>query len=198
MLEQLFGSKTRIRLLRLFFRNTERSFFVREMSRELGVQINAVRRELDLLVQSTLVIETDAPGDVNKAKAGAQLRKYYRVNPGSLIYPEMQALLLKSEVLNEQQFVEKLKEKAGDIKLLLLTGRFVNDKEVESDMLLIGKIKQRVVGKIIEEYEKESGCDVRYTIMTEQEFFERRQMMDKFIFALFESKKMMIVNLLEL
>ena len=45
-LEKLFGSKTRTKLLSLFFGNPERSFYVREMTRVIEEQINSVRREL--------------------------------------------------------------------------------------------------------------------------------------------------------
>ena len=44
--EKLFGSKTRAKLLRLFFENPEKSFYVREMTRVIDEQINSVRREL--------------------------------------------------------------------------------------------------------------------------------------------------------
>ena len=55
MLDQLFGSKTRVRLLRLFLHNPEQAFFVRQLSRKIGAQINGVRNELDNLVDLGLV-----------------------------------------------------------------------------------------------------------------------------------------------
>ena len=47
--EKLFGSKTRAKLLQLFFSNPEKSFYVREMTRVIDEQINSVRRELNNL-----------------------------------------------------------------------------------------------------------------------------------------------------
>jgi len=198
MLEHLFGSKTRYRLLRFFFHNVEKAFFVRELTRALDVQINAIRRELTLLVKSGLVEETDAPGHVDEKKAGATLRKYYRLNLGSLMYPEMQALLMKAQVLDEQVFVERLKEQCGDIQMLLLTGRFAGEKDVATDILLVGDLKMRNVEKAIKEYEKDIGFEIRYTTMEEAEFFERRHMMDKFLYALFEAKHIMVLNELDM
>lgn len=194
MLEHLFGSKTRFRLLKIFFRSPERSFFVRELTRLLDIQINAIRRELELLIAAGLVIETDTPGHVNKSAAGAGLRKYYRLNTDSILYPEIQALLLKDRVLNEQQLIRQIQDGAGDIDLLLLTGRLVGEADVESDLLIVGNIKERTLEKMVAEYEKEAGFEIRYTIMTSTEFYERRQMMDKFIFSLFETKKILVIN----
>ncbi len=48
-IEKLFGSKTRAKLLKLFFESPEKSFYVREMTRVIDEQINSVRRELSNL-----------------------------------------------------------------------------------------------------------------------------------------------------
>lgn len=55
MVEQLFGSKTRVKLLRLFFSNPNRSFYVREITRKVEEQINSVRRELANLLSIGLI-----------------------------------------------------------------------------------------------------------------------------------------------
>ena len=44
--EKLFGSKTRAKLLDLFFSDTSKSYYVREITRVIEEQINSVRREL--------------------------------------------------------------------------------------------------------------------------------------------------------
>src|ERR1051326_7065453 len=69
MIEQLFGSKTRVKLLYLFYSNPNRSFYVREITRKIDEQINSVRRELGNLL--TIGIITSDSTD-NKL--------YYEVN----------------------------------------------------------------------------------------------------------------------
>src|SRR5207302_62720 len=69
MIEQLFGSKTRVKLLQLFYSNPNRSFYVREITRKIDEQINSVRRELSNLL-SIGIITSDA----------TQNRLYYEVN----------------------------------------------------------------------------------------------------------------------
>lgn len=193
MIEQLFGSKTRYRLLRLLFRDPQASFFVRELARALGVHINAIRRELKLLCDLQIVAEYDR-GPEKKKTTGSSLRKYYRLNTQSLLYPELQSLLLKAHILDEQVFLTNIKKEAGTIVFLLMTGRFLGDHTAPSDLLIVGDVKERTLAKIIAHYEHDIGFEVRYTVMTKDEFFDRRQMMDKFLFALFEGKKMVVVN----
>jgi predicted transcriptional regulator len=69
MIEQLFGSKTRVKLLKLFFSNPDRSFYVREITRKVDEQINSVRRELANLLSLGL-IKSDSSNN----------RLYYEVN----------------------------------------------------------------------------------------------------------------------
>src|SRR6476469_7383755 len=55
MIEQLFGSKTRVKLLQLFYSNPNRAFYVREITRKIDEQINSVRRELSNLLSIGLI-----------------------------------------------------------------------------------------------------------------------------------------------
>jgi Fe2+ or Zn2+ uptake regulation protein len=194
MLEHLFGSKTRLKLLRTFFRKPEEAFYVRELTRILDVQINAVRRELEILVSSGLVVEVDKD-KVSKDKGnGSNLRRYYSLNKESILYPEMHALLVKAQVLGEQKFSDEIQNKAECIKLFILTGQFTSDKRAPSDILLVGNIKERAVLLIVKKYEKEFGFEIRYTLMTEDEFVDRRHVMDKFLFSMFDGKHLKVVN----
>ncbi|MBI4426923.1 MAG: helix-turn-helix transcriptional regulator [Candidatus Magasanikbacteria bacterium] len=193
MLEQLFGSKTRFRILRAFFAHPERSFFVRELSRAIDTQLNAVRRELELLVNIGLLKDGEGRDDLSQ---GASLRKYYALNLQSLIYPEVQALITKLQILGQQELIKEIKEKGGEVKLLLLSGLFTNDRDAPSDLLAVGKLKDKTIANLIAKHEKELGVEIRFTLMSEPEFKERRQMMDKFIFALFEANNAKVINAL--
>lgn len=197
LLEHLFGSKTRVRLLRVLFRTPERSFYVRELARLLEVQINAIRREIETLAIAGLLLEVEGKPE-SMAKAGATLRKYYRVNTECPIYPELQALLAKEQLTGEGDFAREVEVKVGNLDLLLVTGRFTRDSGAATDILLVGVVKERVLEKLVAEYEKKLGFQIRYTIMTRQEFQDRRYVMDKFIFSLFEANHILAVNRLDI
>lgn len=172
---------------------------MRELSREIDAHLNAVRRELVLLLKADIVIEVDGEtANQGNEEAGSALRKYYMLNENSLVFSEMQALLGKAEVMVEKQFVEKIKESGGDIKLFVLTGRFVNDKETKTDMLLVGKIKEKNVAKLVVDYEKSAEIEVRYTTMTEEEFLDRRYLMDKFVYSIFEGERIKVIDKLNI
>lgn len=138
--------------------------------------------------------ETEALKKVSGAEYGSTLRKYYRLNKDCLLYPDLQSLIGKMQILGEDALIKDIKEHGGKIKLFLMTGRFTKNSIAPSDILLVGDLKERNIIKIIADYEKALGFDIRYTMMGESEFKERRQMMDKFIFALFEAENVKVVN----
>lgn len=194
MLEHLFGSNTRVEMLRLFFRSPAEQFYVREITRSLDTQINAVRRELQLLIDAGIVLEVDDPKGVNMDSPGAKLRKYYRVNTASTLFSELEALIIKEQILEEQELVQEIIEKGGVIRLLLITGRFTDGKPAPADMLIVGDVKTRVIESLIADYEEKYDTEILYSIMKESEFLERRHMMDKFVYAMFETSHIKVVD----
>src|SRR5258708_14617684 len=90
MIEQLLGSKTRVKLLQLFMSNPNRSFYVREITRKIDEQINSVRRELSNLLNIGIIV-SDTTNN----------RLYYEVNQQYQFYePLRQILDRKSTRLN--------------------------------------------------------------------------------------------------
>lgn len=196
MLEHFFGSKTRVKLLQILFNETERFFYLRELCRLSGIHLNAVRREMTNLEKIGLVERVPNEQVNNNAdySTGTGRSKYYQLNTASLIYPELAALLLKAQVIEEQELIEELKAKAGKIKLFILTGNFTGANEVSTDLLLVGALRPLVIAKVIKDYEKNSGKEVKYTLLSEKEFRERREIGDKFLYSVFEGKNIMVIN----
>lgn len=199
MLEQLFGSKTRVRLLRLFLNNAKDAYFVRELTRKIGAQINAVRNELDNLVDMGLVVavadygEEGDDADKEKTRRSVQQRKYYRVNVESLLYPELRALFMKAQVMLEKDFVRRLTV-AGPINYLALTGFFVSEEPSPTDLLIVGKLNRDKLANVIRNFEREVGREVNYTVLTPQEFRYRRDVTDRFLYSILESRKIVVVD----
>src|SRR2546423_15386167 len=81
MIDALFGSKTRVKLLHLFLNNPNRAFYVREITRKIDEQINSVRRELANML-SIGIIQSDSSNN----------RLYYEVNQSYLYYEPLKAI----------------------------------------------------------------------------------------------------------
>lgn len=186
MLEHLFGSTTRVKLLRLFYNNQERAYFVRELSRIIDIQLNAVRRELANLEELGIVKQV-AFGESKEEEVGTERSKYYKINLQFFLAEELEALLSKTQLLEEREFIDLLKKRCGNVKLMIMTGFFTN-ADVSTDLLLVGDIKSVPLAKTIRDFEKFLNKPIRYTVMDEKEFVERKEIGDKFIYSIFETK----------
>ena len=194
MLEQLFGSKTRVKLLHIFFHSPERPFYVRELARLVEGQLNAIRRELANLEQVGLIMPVAIDAVEVPKGVGTGRSKYYKLDASCLLYMEMKSLLFKAQMLYELELIDLLKAKAGKIKALLFTGCFTDAKDAETDILLVGEIRPLLVARLIAEFEKKLGKSLRYTIMTQKEWHDRREIGDKFLYSIFEGKHVTVID----
>lgn len=212
MVEQLFGSKTRVKLLRLFVNNPNRSFYVREITRKIDEQINSVRRELANLVSIGII------------KSESQNNKlYYEVNQKSKFYEPMQGLFATKKTLEEAEaesktpatttkatktkqkkttrvagndgtnLVERI-QKLGSVQLAILTGSFTRDTSVPVDILLVGSITKAKASRFISELEKEENRELTYVVLKRDEFDYRNDVNDRFLAKVMHSKKTVLVD----
>ncbi|MBT4857458.1 DUF2250 domain-containing protein [Candidatus Uhrbacteria bacterium] len=193
-IEQLFGSKTRVRLLSLFLDNAARPFYVREITRKIDAQLNSVRRELQNLIELGIILEVD--GNTFKSeeeKKKKDRKKFYKANEEGPFFKELRAIMKKALVLMNKTFARAL-EKHGSLDLLLLTGRFVDNSDVETDLLVVGGFDQDAIEKEIATFEKEIAREVNYTFMPREEFMYRLEVKDRFVLSLIESDNVIMVN----
>lgn len=197
MLEHLFGSTTRVKLLRAFYTNPERAYFVREISRTIDTQLNAVRRELLNLLTLGIVKQVEY-GQSKEEEVGTERSKYYKVDTDFFLYEEMAALLNKTQLAEEKNFVEMLKKKAGKLKLLVMSGLFTGELNSATDILMVGEVKTVQLAKAIRDFEKFLNKPIRYTVLDEKEFAERREIGDRFLYGIFEGKHITALDLYKL
>lgn len=195
MLGKLFGSKARVKILKLFLTKPEGSYYIREVARDLGLQINSVRRELENLEKFGL-LKSFSADNLKKGEQTGDIkpdRKYYKVDAEFILFEEIKALILKAQVLYERDFADKL-QSAGRPKLLLLTGFFCNDEKSPTDLLVVGRLNKTKLMKLIRDLEKDLGKEINYTIMDKAEFKYRRDITDVFLFNILESKKIVVID----
>jgi hypothetical protein len=191
MIEQLFGSKTRVKLLYLFYSNPNRSFYVREITRKIEEQINSVRRELSNLLAAG-IITSDTTNN----------RLYYEVNQK---FEHYEPLLMMFG--SKSKAATSVKKKAatsadaptdisslGNIELALYTGQFTRDESSGIDMLVVGDVNQNKLQKFVAGLEAQEGKNIRYTLFTVDEYHYREQIHDRFLDSIKNAKKQILVD----
>ena len=150
MIEQLFGSKTRVKLLRLFYANPNRAFYVREITRKIDEQINSVRRELSNLLSIGII-----SSDNNNHKL------YYEVNQSYEFYSQLSSVFggvdKREDTAKSASTQDDPLKGLGNVALAIYTGQFTRDESAGVDILIVGDINQAKLNKFIEELEKQEG-----------------------------------------
>ncbi|MDB5175907.1 MAG: hypothetical protein JWM81_765 [Candidatus Saccharibacteria bacterium] len=203
MVEQLFGSKTRVKLLQLFYSNPNRSFYVREITRKIDEQINSVRRELSNLL-SIGIITSDNTNN----------KLYYEVNQKYEFYDPLQIIFgggvkktapKKVAVEGEEQVVDETAANSdlkavGHIDLAVYTGQFTRDETANVDVFIVGEVNTNALQKYVDQLEKQENKSLRYTVMSLPDFQYRKSIRDRFAVSIIQAKKQVLVdvhNLLE-
>ncbi len=185
MLNALFGSEARVKVINLFFLNSEKKYSLSQLITSLNIPLSPLRREIEHLAK-TGVIREASPEPNDK-------KKYYSVNPDFILYPEMNALFAKTQILFSQNFIVNL-QKVCQPQLLVLSGFFVNNPEAKTDLLVVGTVKRDAFVKLIKNLEKELNREINFTIMSEREYRYRCDVMDIFLFNILDGKKMILVD----
>ena len=206
MLEQLFGSRARVKILKLFLLNPNEKFYIRELSRRLKLQLNSVRRELENLEKFGILSSDfgigEGPDNKNNKFSRKKSRyisnvkqekKYYQANPDFILFEEIKSLIMKAQILYERDFIDKL-EKIGKPKLLILTGIFVNQSSSTIDLLLVGRFNKNKLAKLIKELEYELGKEVNYALMDNKDFKYRKDVTDRFLYNVLEGRKIVAID----
>lgn len=198
MLEQLFGSRTRVKLLSLFLRQQQEPLFVREITREIGTQINAVRRELANLVKFGLITEVivEEEGESKKKRPGLK-RKYYKINKDFPLLREISSLVLKAQLLLEHALDKEIIA-LGDVRFLAFLGIFLGGASAPVDLFIVGDIDRDKLNALMADTERDLNCEIKYSVMPLEEFRYRKDMTDKFLYAILEANKNIVVDKLHL
>jgi len=188
MLEQLCGSQTRVRLLQIFLSNPEEKYFVRELTRNLNSQINAIRRELENLEELGAIRIVEEKGEQKQQK-----KKFYQSNLDFILHHELKSIFQKAQFLLEKKFAKAV-SKIGKVYYLALTGSFVGKKDVPIDIIAVGTLSKKKFAKLIKEFQKNLKRELNYTLLDKEEFNYRRNVADRFLYNILDSDKIVLID----
>lgn len=177
-------SRVRAKLVKLFLSQPGQMFYVRELTREVKEEINAVRRELGRMQEKGMV-KSETRGN----------RLYYTFKDSYPFYNELLGIVTKTTGLGKE--VLDNRSKLGFVKYAFVSTRFVrklSKKPDTVDLFLVGKIILPQVNLIIKDAEKEYGSEVNYSCMTEEEFSYRLQRKDPFVGNILKEPRIMLIG----
>ncbi|MBN2409773.1 MAG: nucleotidyltransferase domain-containing protein [Candidatus Aminicenantes bacterium] len=184
ILERLFASKLRVRLLDAFLSTPAASFYVRELSRKIKEDATNISRELRNLEAAGLLI-SELRGN----------QKYYSASEDFFLYPELKAIIFKTTGV--QGLLRKTLQELAGIEVAFIYGSYATGKEAphsDIDVLIIGKPNLGKLGTSMDNLEEQLSREVNYICFDRGEFEERKKRGDPFIAEVLSERKIFLAG----
>ncbi len=185
LLEDLIISRVRVKMLSLFLNNPATIYHVREIVRQVGEEINAVRRELAHLEKAGML-----------AKEQRANRLFYRFRKEYPLYFELMELIGKTTGLGWD--IVKNRTKLGKIKYAMLSGRFLRGlphaSSSDVDLLIVGSVVLPELASYVKAEEVKKERELNYTVMSEEEFTFRKRRRDPFVLEILGGSRVLLIG----
>jgi len=199
VLEKLFESMPKVRILRLFMQNPEHLFTFNEITERSRIKPSTAKKELQKLLKVGLIkkragkIRLESKG--GRYAVHSKKADFFGVNTDFDFLRELKELVVKSSVTSRQKLLRYLRG-LGNVKLAVITGIFLNsDPTSRTDMLIVGdKIPKRKLDRFLIKIETELGRSIQYTLMDIDEFKYRLGMYDRFLRDIIEYPHEKLIN----
>lgn len=189
ILPKLFGSKERVKLMRLFLFNSNLYFSQGDVVKRTKISAGAAKRELALLEESgfilgkklALSLNKDADKRRKKGKRITTKDKVWQINSDFYFIEPLRAMFNADFLASREDLADKFKN-CGKIKLVLLSGIFVQEGGGRADLLVVGDdLKRTNLENVISTIESEIGRELVYAVLDTTDYFFRLSSSDRFV-----------------
>ena len=177
MIDALFGSKTRVKLLHLFLNNPGKAFYVREITRLIDEQINSVRRELANMMTVGVVMSDSVD---NKLYYEVN-RQYEHYEPLRQIFADVKATRNAKVGKNQEPAWQHELARLPGLRFAAAAGVLVRGSASQVDLLLVGAVPESRVATLVKKIEKLEGRELNYTVLSYDDFYYRLSVRDRFV-----------------
>jgi len=186
MFDSLYISKSKIRrgLLALFFTNTSKKYYLRELERMLGYSAGNIRREL-LKFQQDHLFETENVGNL----------LYYSLNTKHPLFQELKNIV--SKTIGVEGLLKKTLSSINKIQMAFIYGSFASGQETFSsdiDVMIIGDPDDSDVYEKISHLEKKLEREINPSIYSVEDYKTKKDEKRGFIMDLLEKPKVMLIG----
>lgn len=183
-LQDFMISRVRAKIYTIFFDDPNEMFYVRQITRQSGEEINAVRRELSRMEKAG-IIKSEQRGN----------RLYYLLDRKYDFFEDILALVAKSTGIGLS--LRKHRAKLGKLKFVMAAGAFLRRKPKEKDavdLLIVGEVDLDLLDQLVKKEEERLQTEIAYTVLQTSEFSYRKQRRDPFLLGILSQSRYMIIG----
>ncbi|MEK7559762.1 MAG: hypothetical protein AAB522_00465 [Patescibacteria group bacterium] len=207
ILEKLFGSQARVRLMRIFYLNPSGVLAKKEAASMARVSSRSASKEIKLLLSLGFLEKSKRFDEIKKSlPAGRQGKKPknkkvegFLVSETFPLFSALRNLIVTASPASRENILHFFK-KYRKIKLVCIGGVFMDSSlpGALTDLLIVGNgIKKNILEKFIKKLEPDVGKEINWTILSFAEFNDRVAMHDKFLRDFFDLPNECLINKIE-
>jgi predicted nucleotidyltransferase len=184
MLNSLFSSRVRAKLLTALFLSPGAERNAWELAQSLNETYSAVWKELNRL-EEIGILRSEHKGNT----------KAYQVNTACPIVPELRSIIMKTEGIGLA--IQSKLRNLGDVRKAYIYGSFASGKadlQSDIDLMIIGDVKLEELSEIVSVVEKELNRPINFVIFSEKEWLEKLANAEPFAVNVEQSEKIMLVG----
>ncbi len=186
ILEKLFGSQSRVKMMRLFLFNPEQAYGVDDIVLRAKVIAKEVKEQIAVFEKIGLVKSRQLTQEISKKKGKKIVIKKLRVQgwflDDSFLYMVALKNLLITVSMKTHEDIAKHFGPVGKIRALIVSGIFIQDWESRVDLLIVAdNLKPASLERAVKSLEAEIGREIRYAAFETSDFQYRLDIYDKLI-----------------
>lgn len=179
ILEKLFGSQAKVKIMSLFIYNPEAVYDPKGVAVKSKVKIDTVRRELRTLQNAKLAKRRVVSYKGKKINGWTLDTAFQYLKP-------LQELLTHMGPLSHQELIKRM-AKIGRIKMIVISGVFTQQWDGRVDLLIVGdRINRNLLATTLRTLESEIGKDLHYAALETSDFQYRLGIGDKLVRDIFD------------
>lgn len=184
VLSKVFGNLNKVKVLRFFLLNPEVVADLTEISSVIKASPSILRKEINLLesikfISQKNVTRTNARGNKRRVKV-------WQLDNSFPFAVELRKIL-NYDILEDRMSVAKKFRGCGRLKLVVLSGIFMNDASGRVDLTIVGDdLNRKAIERVIHKMESDFGKELKYAILETEDFNFRMFSSDKFIRDIFD------------
>ena len=177
--------KTRQGILAALLGQPEKTWYVSELARRMGVPSSSLQRELQDLTQV---------GILKSHRQGRMV--YYQANTDSPVYADLRGLLLKTAGLVDV-LADALKPLAAKLELVFVYGSIAGGTEQSDsdiDLMVVGKVAPADIALPLRRAREQLGRAINPTVYTPAEFDRKRTAKDHFLSQVLAKPRLVVLQ----
>lgn len=177
-------TKNQTLILKIFFEDPNKSYYLRELGRMIKKQPGVFQRDINKLVENGILISE------YRAKS-----RFFKLNKKHPLYNELKGIFFKT-VGAEGRLREILKN-IKNIKIAFIFGSYAKGKEdsfSDIDLMIIGKPDEdKLISEIIK-VEKELNREINYHIFSPTDWKKKLKERDSFLENILSQPKIFLIG----